>query len=988
MLNRAYLIFLILFLLIKPGFSLDQTTKDRLAIKDFTSLEGVSPVLGNTLSDYLRNKLVNTKYYFVKTSYEQAIALRELKAQEQKAFECGELECAIAFGQQLEVNRLIYGKLSKTKKSIKLDLFLIDVTFEVNLMHLEFEGNSAKDLQAQLDIATRKINQLAKIDGYISNINDSKLTTTFSKYDPISIGSIIDIYKQNNSIITLIGKAKIIKILENQSIAKITNIEQGYDIELNDLVKIAKEKKSQENLSKVTISVNTSWTSLTLDGEELEKPLMKEESSRLYLEPGRHTLIFSKKGFKSLKDKPYITKILKILPEKNQTCDIFLKNTAKQKFNAWSNISKKAEIILKTEPKNSTVFIDGEEYGNSNTISLMPGNHNIKIRHYLYYDYSLDVDLDFEETVDLGTIKLKPNYGEIEIASMPKDAVIYLDGEEKTRTPYSTKIQSGTYELVLKKYMYNDLKAKIIVKDNQILKQNLKLIPNFGTLQIATNPGTANIYLDDLFMDKTPTNSLNFLIIDKLKSAKHKLTISKKHYKPVTKYILIKDDTKLSLNQKLNPIFGVLNLTTTPKNMHIYLDDKFIGKSPLINYKIDNGKYILQFKDPNNFSFNSTQNIEIQTGKTLSIKKSLKPKLANFSIIALLKNKPISKATVFLDNKKIAAKLPLNIKNYECGKYLLSIDAGEYFLEKPIVIKYKNQNKLQVGLVPKKQKLYISCNKNKADIFINNQRLNNKTPAYIHDLDVGTYNIRIEKTTFKNKYYYNENYYLSPYKKNIISAKLLEDMEYRMKMELIEKNRKKELADKMERAISPYWGFGYRLSSFSLTLADAELNSSIDLKDLKNVNIVKPLQGAYFSYTTAPANNDDSNGYIQYRISVGTLFGLQEEYDVRNSLTRSYLKSGYFAACEGITKFYDFADDFGLYMGFGLELYSVEFRDDLLRKNIVMIPISLGIAFPLVDIEGKVYLTPVAGSFTLKVMSRVYPIDIEHFLNSLFKNKN
>ena len=83
------------------------------------------------------------------------------------------------------------------------------------------------------------------------------------------------------------------------------------------------------------------------------------------------------------------------------------------------------------------------------------------------------------------------------------------------------------------------------------------------------------------------------------------------------------------------------------------------------------------------------------------------------------------------------------------------VTTGEYFLEKPIVIKYKNQNKLQVGLVPKKQKLYISCNKNKADIFINNQRLNNKTPAYIHDLDVGTYNIRIEKTTFKNKYYYN-----------------------------------------------------------------------------------------------------------------------------------------------------------------------------------------------------------------------------------------
>jgi hypothetical protein len=68
--------------------------------------------------------------------------------------------------------------------------------------------------------------------------------------------------------------------------------------------------------------------------------------------------------------------------------------------------------------------------------------------------------------------------GEMKITSDPSGAVVYLDGEEKGRTPVLLKsVPVGTYQIILKKEGFGDVALRLKVNSVGTSDVNAKLIP-------------------------------------------------------------------------------------------------------------------------------------------------------------------------------------------------------------------------------------------------------------------------------------------------------------------------------------------------------------------------------------------------------------------------------------------------------------------------------------------------------------------------------
>ncbi len=76
---------------------------------------------------------------------------------------------------------------------------------------------------------------------------------------------------------------------------------------------------------------------------------------------------------------------------------------------------------------------------------------------------------------------------------------------------------------------------------------------------------------------------------------------------------------------------GMLSVKTDPEGIEIWLDDQFVGDSPLTDKKLKPGRYSLKLVDPIQHS-STIEEIFIQDGETTVIEKTIKSKFGSLKI--------------------------------------------------------------------------------------------------------------------------------------------------------------------------------------------------------------------------------------------------------------------------------------------------------------------------------------------------------------------
>ena len=276
---------------------------------------------------------------------------------------------------------------------------------------------------------------------------------------------------------------------------------------------------------------------------------------------------------------------------------------------------KKYHLIVKADQSDATIYIDDNplDIGEASLLVTEGTNHTWKIECNLYHTETGSVTVN-ERTVVNKT--LRPAFGYINISSSPEQgAKVFVDGEYIGLSPIKTdKLKSGTHTVRVMKDMYKMKEQSFTVTDGQTTNATLNMSANFVDVTINTD-SQSDIYVDEEYKGKGRWTG-------RLSDGEHIVEARKANHRASSKAVeLVLGETKTITLEAPKPIYGSLEINSSPMNANIYIDGKHYGETPNYINEIIIGSHELKLTKQGCSEIKKT--ITIKEGETLSVNERL-----------------------------------------------------------------------------------------------------------------------------------------------------------------------------------------------------------------------------------------------------------------------------------------------------------------------------------------------------------------------------
>ncbi len=245
------------------------------------------------------------------------------------------------------------------------------------------------------------------------------------------------------------------------------------------------------------------------------------------------------------------------------------------------------------------------------------------------------------------------SFSSLHIKSRPQQAQIFLNDSLWGVTPFTRdSMPNGRYALRIGKESFKPIDTTLTLPTGAALDLSFKLSPlpemsksstpsihsrqplrgpATATTQliIRSRPSGAGLWLNNQYQGKTPFRSTN------AKPGNYRIRITKQGFEDYTRQLNVPKGRKQSVEARLIPFYGTLDVRTRPKKARLWIDGKLIaGKStPCILDKVPIGQH--QLKIAKNGFAEYVQEIEIDHSQTRTLNITLKPLMGKLSILVI-----------------------------------------------------------------------------------------------------------------------------------------------------------------------------------------------------------------------------------------------------------------------------------------------------------------------------------------------------------------
>ncbi|MBR4997687.1 MAG: PEGA domain-containing protein [Bacteroidaceae bacterium] len=255
----------------------------------------------------------------------------------------------------------------------------------------------------------------------------------------------------------------------------------------------------------------------------------------------------------------------------------------------------KQYVTFKVAPLNAVVElddmlldVDGNGYVEK---SVHYGTHSYRVSCTNYHTEAGQIVVSEKEKAEVN-VTLRPNFGWIDFKGADEyhGAQVYVDNERIGQLPLrSGTIKSGVHQVKIMKPLYKPYETKVTVTDNEITELAVELIPNFAHMTLKADKD-CEIWVDEKFKGKEVCE------ID-LELGKYTVEVKRASHRTVSDVVLVSDVLPRTVQLPLpTPIYGVLDVTSTPSNATVIVDGVEVGQTPLIKGEILLGKHNVVFK--------------------------------------------------------------------------------------------------------------------------------------------------------------------------------------------------------------------------------------------------------------------------------------------------------------------------------------------------------------------------------------------------------
>jgi len=327
-------------------------------------------------------------------------------------------------------------------------------------------------------------------------------------------------------------------------------------------------------------------------------------------------------------------------------------------------------LLLRPQPDNALIYIDdlfvkSGEY----QAKLKPGIYDYRVEAPLYHSEAGKVEVS-DAKKELNVI-LKPAFGYIDLSSSPESgATVVIDGKQQSKvTPFQSEpLASGEHTVQVVKDMFQPVAKKIMVLDGQTTPMSFTLTPNFAELSI-TAPADAMIFVNS---QQKGTGTWK----DRLNAGVYSLEARKDKHRPAKQDIEVVAGDKRVVDLQPTPIFGSLDVMTTPSGASIAINKKEYGTSPNTVDKLLIGDYTVQLSKPGYATV--TKTVTVTEGKSTELSETL----ANGKLVSITST-PIG-ATLYIDGTSVGATPYSGSLTF--GGHLIRIEKDGKKAEKTVTI--------------------------------------------------------------------------------------------------------------------------------------------------------------------------------------------------------------------------------------------------------------------------------------------------------------
>ena len=251
-------------------------------------------------------------------------------------------------------------------------------------------------------------------------------------------------------------------------------------------------------------------------------------------------------------------------------------------------------VVFKVFPENAVVELNNE-------ILDVNGGIASKFVNFGVYDYRVQaanyhadagrIEVNDPKQKVERQIKLKPAFGSLEISGDGvAGAKVYLDNQYMGSAPIRCdEVASGEHNVKLAKVKYKSYEKRIRIEDEKHLNLTPELLPNFSHITFRVDDFEAEIWING---ERKGVGEVS----DDFEEGVLQIECRKENHRTVTstkQVVAGMPASSVPLPSPI-PIYGSLNLTSTPMDASVYIDDEYKGKTPLFLPRILIGEHTVK----------------------------------------------------------------------------------------------------------------------------------------------------------------------------------------------------------------------------------------------------------------------------------------------------------------------------------------------------------------------------------------------------------
>lgn len=307
-------------------------------------------------------------------------------------------------------------------------------------------------------------------------------------------------------------------------------------------------------------------------------------------------------------------------------------------------------VSVESSPSGADIYFNGNYRGHApiTIADVWPGTYSIsaEMTGYRTYTTTTSVSSDTRSSVYC-TLTPMNTAGALYIISSPSDADVNLDGLYKGKTPITlSNLAAGTHILQLDYPGYYDWKSTVEIPEGgtKSVSANLNPLPSSSTgwIYVSSSPGGASVTLDGSSVGQTPVSGS--LKLNTIAVGDHTVALELTGYQRYSTHASVSSNTVTEVSAVLVPAGtpsgkGALSVSSNPAGASIFMDNNFIGISPLTASDIAAGSHVVTFKMDGYQEYST--NALITAGTTSSVSAALltvtpSPKSASFPLTVVM----------------------------------------------------------------------------------------------------------------------------------------------------------------------------------------------------------------------------------------------------------------------------------------------------------------------------------------------------------------